>query len=205
MASKIFVLVALLALSVSAANAYLIPQWSPAAIASIIPSNLQQLNPLGFEQQAVQSYRLQQALAASTIPSSSMILQQPWALQQQQSSAHLAVQSVAAVQHQQPAYSQLAVANPAAYFQQQQLLPFNQLSDPVAYLQQQQLLPFNQIAVANPSAFWQQQQLNTQAVANAAVAAALFQQKQPYPYNQLAVTMNPAAIFQGPLVGGAIF
>jgi len=205
MAAKIFALVALLALSVSAANAYLIPQCSPAPVASIIPSYLQPLNALGFEQQAVQSYRLQQALAASIVPSSSMILQQPWALQQQQSSAHLAVQSVAAVQHQQQAYGQLAIANPAAYLQQQQLLPFSQLSNQVAYLQQQQLLPFNQIAVANPSAYWQQQQLNTQAVANTAAAAALFQQQQLHPYNQLAMAMNPAAIFQQPLVGSAIF
>ena len=202
MAAKIFALLALLALSASAASAVIIPQYLP-----VVPSYLQPWTAAAFEHPIVQSYRAQQALAASLFPSVSTIFQQPWALQQQ-SSAHIATQSVMALQHQQqqflPALSQFALANPAAYLQQQQLLRFNQLAvaNPASYFLQQQLLPFNQLAVANPAAYFQQQQFNTLAVANAATA--LYQQQQRFAFNPLAATY-PATIYQQPIVGGACF
>jgi hypothetical protein len=62
---------------------------------------------------------------------------------QQQSLAHLSVQTIAVQQQQQQfllALSQLALANPAAYLQQQ-------------------LLASNPLAVANDAAYQQQQQL----------------------------------------------
>ena len=110
MATKIFVLLALLALSVSTTTAVIIPQCSLAPNA-IISQFLPPLTLVGFEHPALQAYRLQQALANS-------ILQQPFAQLQQQSSAHLTVQTIAAQQQQQqflPALSQLALANPVAY------------------------------------------------------------------------------------------
>ncbi|XP_066382246.1 kafirin PSKR2-like [Miscanthus floridulus] len=121
MAAKIFALLALLALSVSATTAFIIPQCSPATAA-------------GYEHPVLRAYRLQQVLAAS-------ILQQPIAQLQQQSSAHLLVQTIVAQLQQQqflPALSQLAVANPAAYLRQQQLLPANPLAtaNAIEYLQQ---------------------------------------------------------------------
>ncbi|CAD6256146.1 unnamed protein product [Miscanthus lutarioriparius] len=132
MATKIFALLVLHALSVSATTAVIIPQCSHAPNA-IIPQFLPPLTPMGFEHPAMQAYRLQQALAAS-------ILQQPIAQLQQQSSAHLTVQTIAAQQQQQflPALSQLAVANPAAYLQQQ-------------------LLASNPLALANAATYQQQQ------------------------------------------------
>ena len=160
MASKIFALLALLAHSVSAATAFIIPQCSPVTAA-------------GYEHPIVRAYRLQQVLAAS-------ILEQPIAQLQQKSSAHLLVQTIVAQLRQQqflPALSQLSVANPAAYLQLQQLLPTNPLAaaNAIAYLQQQQLQQFlpalSQLAVANPAAYLQQQQLlpfNQLAGANAA-------------------------------------
>ncbi|CAL5075409.1 unnamed protein product [Urochloa decumbens] len=177
MAAKIFALVALLALSVSAATAVIIPQ-SPLA-AAIIPHIL---------------------------PSSAAFLQQQSALLQQQSLAHLTVQSITAQQQRVLSpFSQLAaLANPAAYLQQQMLLPFNQLAmvNPAAYLQQQQLLPFSQLAALNPTAFLQQQQLlpiNALAVAHTATVC---QQKNLV--NQLGLT-SPAAFWQQPIVGSALF
>jgi hypothetical protein len=138
MAIKIFALLALLALLVGATTAVIIPQWSLAPN-SIIPQFLPPLTPMGFEHPAAQAYRLQQALAAS-------ILQQPIAQLQQQSSAHLTVQTIAAQQQQfLPTLSQLAVANPAAYLQQQ--LPAS-----------------NALALANVAAFQQQQQLHQRSV-----------------------------------------
>jgi hypothetical protein len=122
MATKIFALLALLALSVSATTAVIILQWSLAPN-DIIPQFLPPLTPLGFQHPVVQAYRLQQALAAS-------ILQQPIAQLQHQSLAHLTVQTIAAQQQQQLfllALSQLAVANPTAYLQQQ-LLASNPLA-----------------------------------------------------------------------------
>ncbi|KAJ1280033.1 hypothetical protein BS78_04G201400 [Paspalum vaginatum] len=222
MAARIFALLALLALSVSAASAVLIPQYS-----LVVPSYLQPWTAATFEHPIVQSYRAQQALAASLFPSVSTIFQQPWALQQQ-SSAHLAIQSVMALQHQQqqflpsfnrfalanPAaylqqqqllrFNQLAVVNPTSYFLQQQLLPFNQLAvaSPTSYFLQQQLLPFNQLAVANSAAYFQQQQFNTLAVSNA--ANALYQQQQQFAFNPLAATY-PSTIYQQPIIGGAYF
>ena len=83
MATKIFALLALLALSVSATTAAIIPQCSLAPNA-INPQFLPPISPMGFEQSVVQAYRLQQALAAS-------ILQQPIAQLQQQSSDHLTI------------------------------------------------------------------------------------------------------------------
>ncbi|CAD6256162.1 unnamed protein product [Miscanthus lutarioriparius] len=135
MATKILALLALLALSVRATTAVIIPQCSLAPNA-IIPQFLPPLTPMGFEHPAMQAYRLQLALAAS-------ILQQPIAQLQQQSSAHLTVQTIAAQQQQQQfllALSQLAVANPTANLQQQ--LPASNplaLANAATYQQQQQL------------------------------------------------------------------
>ncbi|KAG2563623.1 hypothetical protein PVAP13_8KG324044 [Panicum virgatum] len=130
MATKIFALLALLALSVSTTTAYLSP------IAAV-----------GYKNPIVQSNRLQHALAASILQSQAIVIQQQSALLQKQSLAHLTVQSIMAQQQR----------NPAAYLQQQMFLPFNQLAavNSAAYLQQQ-LLPFNQLAVANSAAFSQQ-------------------------------------------------
>nr|TKW27704.1 hypothetical protein SEVIR_3G274900v2 [Setaria viridis] len=130
MAAKIFALFTLLAISVSAATVVFIPQGSLAA-ATAIPQYLPHVTTLGYENPIVQSYRLQQALAANILSSPALFLQQHWALSQQQSFAHVTVQSII----------------------QQQLLPFNQLAVVDAYWQQQQLLPFNQLAIANPAAY----------------------------------------------------
>ena len=119
MATKIFALLALLALSVSATTAVIIPQCSLAPNV-INPQFLPPITPMGFVQSAVQAYRLQQALAAS-------ILQQPIAQLQQQSSAHLTIQTIAEQQQFLPALSQLVAANPTAYLQQQ-LLASNPLA-----------------------------------------------------------------------------
>ncbi|CAD6256190.1 unnamed protein product [Miscanthus lutarioriparius] len=112
---------------------------------------------MGFENPAEQAYRLQQALATS-------ILQQPIAQLQQQSSAHLTIQTIAEQQQFLPALSQLVAANPTAYLQQQ-LLASNPLvvANAAAYQQQQQLQQFlpalSQLAVVNPASYLQQQQL----------------------------------------------
>ncbi|PUZ45493.1 hypothetical protein GQ55_8G228200 [Panicum hallii var. hallii] len=216
MAAKIFSLLALLALLVSATTAVIIPQCSLAASVATIPQYLSPIAAVGYEHPIVQSYRLQQALAASILPSSTMFLQQQSAFLQQQSLAHLRVQSIAAQQQcVLSPFSQVALANPAAYLQQQ----INQLAlaNPAAYLQQQinqlamvnpaaylqqQLLPFNQLAVANSAAFSQQQQLvpfNPLAVAH---PAAFWQQQQLV--NQLALT-SPASFWQQPFVGSTLF
>ncbi|RCV18030.1 hypothetical protein SETIT_3G267900v2 [Setaria italica] len=204
MAAKIFALFTLLALSVSAATAVFIPQGSLAAAAAI-PQYLPHVTALGYENPIVQSNRLQQALAANILSSPALFLQQPWALSQQQSLAHVTVQSITAQQQQYlPAFSQLALASPAAYWQQQQLLPFNQLAVANAYWQQQQLRPFNQLAIANPAAYWQQQQqlpFNPLRLAN---SATYWQQQQLLSVNPLGV-MNPTAFRQQPIIGSAIF
>ncbi|RCV39033.1 hypothetical protein SETIT_8G190500v2 [Setaria italica] len=204
MAAKIFAFLALLALSVSAATAVIVPQCSVAAAAATIPQYLSPYTALGYEHPIVQSYRLQQALAASILPSSAMFLPQQSALLQQQSLSHLTVQSITAQQQRiLSPLNNLALANPAAYLQQQTLLPFNQLAlaNPAAYLQQQQLLPFNQLAAVNPAAILQQQlsPLNPLALAN---PAAFWQQQQLV--NQLALT-SPAAFLHQPIVGSALF
>jgi hypothetical protein len=156
MATKILALHGLLALFVSATNAFIIPQCSLAPSA-IIPQFLPPVTSMGFEHPAVQAYRLQQALAAS-------VLQQPISQLQQQSLAHLTIQTIATQQQQQflPALSLLAMVNPAAYLQQQQLLSFSPLAvaNAPTYLQQQLLqhiVPaLTQLAVANPAAYLQQ-------------------------------------------------
>ncbi|KAG2558744.1 hypothetical protein PVAP13_8NG344600 [Panicum virgatum] len=148
MAAKIFALLALLALSVSATTAVIIPQCSLAASAATIPQFLSPIAAVGYENPIVQSYRLQHALAARNLQSSAIALQQQAALLQQQSLAHLIEQSIVAQQQRVLSpFSQLGLANPAAYLQQQMSLPFNQLAavNPAAYLQQQ-LLPFNQLS-----------------------------------------------------------
>ncbi|KAG0530656.1 hypothetical protein BDA96_05G205600 [Sorghum bicolor] len=220
MATKLFALLALLALSVSATTAVIIPQCSFAPNA-ITPQFLPSVTPFGYEHPAVQAYRLQQALAAS-------ILQQPIAQLQEQSSAHLTVQTIAAQQQQQqlfqPAFSPLAMANPTAYLQQQ-LLASNPLvlANAAAYQQQQQLQQvlsgLTQLAVVNSAAYLQQQQLlasNPPAAVNAAIylqqqqlqqilpalsqltmanPVAYLQQQQPLSFNQLTVA-NTAAYLQ---------
>jgi hypothetical protein len=74
----------------SAATAVIIPQCSLASN-TVIPQFLPPVSALGFKHPVVQAYRLQQALTAS-------ILQQPIAQLQQQSLAHLSVQTIAAQQ-----------------------------------------------------------------------------------------------------------
>ena len=98
MATKIFALLALLALSVSATTAVIIPQYSLAASAATIPQYLSPIAAVGYEHPIVQSNRLQQALAASILQSQAVVLQQQSALLQQQSLAHLIVQSIVAQQ-----------------------------------------------------------------------------------------------------------
>jgi hypothetical protein len=203
MAAKIFAFLALLALSMSAATAVVIPQCSLAA--ATIPQYLPSVTGVGYEHPIVQSYRLQQALAASILPSSAMFLQQPSALLHQQSSAHLAVQSITTQQQQfLPAFNQLAMLNPVSYLQQQQLLNQLAVANPAAYLQQQQLLPYNQLAVANAAAFLQQQQLLPVNPLAAANPAAFWLQQQLLRVNPLALT-NPAALWQQPIIGSSLF
>ena len=69
MATKIFALLALLALSVSATTAAIIPQYSLAASAGTIPQYLSPIAAVGYEHPIVQSNRLQHALAASILQS----------------------------------------------------------------------------------------------------------------------------------------
>jgi hypothetical protein len=119
MAAKIFTLLALLALSVSATTAFIILQCSPVTAA-------------GYEHPVVWAYRLQQVLTAS-------ILEHPIAQLLQQSSSHLLVRTTVAQLEQQQfllAVSPLAVANPAPNLQLQQLLPTNPLvaANAIAYL-----------------------------------------------------------------------
>ena len=126
MAAKIFALLALLALSVSATTAVIIPQCSLAASAATIPQFLSPIAAVGYENPIVQSYRLQHALAASNLQSSEINLQQQATLLQQQSLAHLTVQSTMAQQQRVLSpFSQLALQNPTAYLQQQMFLTFN--------------------------------------------------------------------------------
>ena len=200
MATKIFALLALLALFVSTTTAVITPPCSVAASAATIPQYLSPIAGVGYEHPIVQSNRLQNALAASIQQSQEIVLQQQSALLQQQSFAHLIVQSIVAQQQcVLSPFSQLALQNPAAYLQQQMLLPFNQLAavNSAAY-SQQQLLPFNQLVVANSVAF-SQQLFNPLAVAQ---PAAFWQQQQLV--NQLALTSS-AAFFQRPIVGSTIF
>jgi len=217
MATKILALFAVLALSVSAAKAVFIPQWSLASTAATIPQYIPSVTAAGFENPIAQSYRLQQAFASSIISS---------ALWQQQSSAHLAVQSIVAQQQLQqlsPAFNQLAITNPAANLQQQQLFQalnqlavantaaysqqqvssFNQLAvaNPAAILQQQ-LQTLNPLTAVNPTAFLQQQQQQLQQLNQLVVA--LLQQQQLLQLNQLAAT-NPATYWQQPIVANSIF
>ena len=80
-----------LALSVSATTAFIIPQCSQAASAATIPQYLSPIAAVGYENPIVQSNRLQHALAASVLQSQAIVLQQQSALLQQQSLAHLLV------------------------------------------------------------------------------------------------------------------
>jgi hypothetical protein len=213
MATKILALLALLALFVSATNAFIIPQCSLAPSA-IIPQFLPPVTSMGFEHPAVQAYRLQQALAAS-------VLQQPISQLQQQSLAHLTIQTIATQQQQQflPALSLLAMVNPAAYLQQQllaskplalanvvanqqqqqlqQFLPAHSplaMVNPTAYLQQQQLLSFSPLAVANAPTYLQQQLLQhiVPALTQLAVANPAAYLQQLLPFNQLTVSNSVA-------------
>ncbi|PUZ39738.1 hypothetical protein GQ55_9G361200 [Panicum hallii var. hallii] len=136
MAAKIFALLALLALSLSATTAVITPQCSLSAL----------LQQQSLAHQTVQSITAQQQHVLS--PFSQLAVANPAAYLQQQMFLPL---------------NQLAVVNPAAYLQQQ-LLPFNQLAiaNSVASLQQRQLLPVNPFAAASPAALWQQQQLVNQ-------------------------------------------
>ena len=151
MAAKIFVLLALLALSASAPTAVFIPQCSSRLSAAAM-ATVPQYSPLtavGSAHSFVQSYRQQQAFTTAISPLP-VVLQQQLAFQHQ-------IQAITTLQQQQQVlshlFNQLAIVNPAAYWRQQQLLPFNQLAvaNPA-----QQLLPFNQLAALNPAVFLQQ-------------------------------------------------
>ena len=96
MATKIFALLALLALSVSTTTAVITPQCSVAASAATIPQYFSPITAVGYENPIVQSNRLQQALAASILQSQEIVLQQQRVLSP---------------------FSQLALQNPAAYLQ----------------------------------------------------------------------------------------
>jgi hypothetical protein len=212
MAAKICAFLALLALSVSAATAVTMPQCSVAAAVATIPQLLSPYAIVGYEHPIVQSYRLQQALAASIAPSSAMVNSAAY-LQQQQlvTRNQLVAVNPAAILLQQP--NPLDVANPTAFWQQQQQL-VNQMAvvNRAAILQQQ----LNQLVVANPATFWQQQQqlVNQLAAVN---PTAILQQQQLNPLvvanptafwqqlvNQQALT-SPAASFQQAIVGSALF
>ena len=119
MAAKIFALLALLALSVSATTAVLIPQCSLDTTTATIPQFLSPIAAVGYENPIVQSCRLQHALAASNLQSSAIVLQQQTTLMQQKSLAHLIAQSIVAQQQRVLSpFSQLGLANPAANLQQ---------------------------------------------------------------------------------------
>ncbi|RCV44836.1 hypothetical protein SETIT_9G406500v2 [Setaria italica] len=207
MAAKIFAFFALLALSASAASAYISPATSIAVTHPCV-----QL----------------QALASGILAPSAVLIQQQLAILQQQCQAHLAVQSIMTLQQQQQllvnpiatmlpnVFNQLALANPitAAYWQQQQFLPnvFNQLAltSPFAQLQQQQLVSsvLNQVGLANPitAAYLQQQQLLPNVFNQLALASPVAQLQQQQlvsnVFNQVALA-NP--YLQQPFIGGAIF
>nr|ACG29964.1 hypothetical protein [Zea mays] len=217
METKIFSLLMLLALSTCVANATIFPQCSQAPIASLFPPYLPSIIASVCENPALQPYRLQQAIAAS-------VLQQPISQLQQQSLAHLTIQTIATQQQQQflPALSHLAMVNPAAYLQQQllasnplalanvvanqpqqqlqQFLPaLSQLAmvNPVAYLQQQQLLSSSPLAVANAPTYLQQQLLQqiVPALTQLVVANPAAYLQQLLPFNQLTMS-NSAAYLQ---------
>ena len=123
MATKIFALLALLALSASATTATFIPQCSVAPITATIPQYLQQ------------PYSLLQQPSLAHLYVQSITTQQ---LQQQllPTINQLAAANLAAYLQQQQflPFNQLARVNPAAYLQTQ-------------------LLPFNQLAVGSPTTF----------------------------------------------------
>jgi hypothetical protein len=195
MATKILSLLALLALFASATNASIIPQCSLAP-SSIIPQFLPPVTSMAFEHPAVQAYRLQQAIAAS-------VLQQPIAQLQQQSLAHLTIQTIA-TQQQLLASNPLALANVVANQQQQQLQQFlpalSQLAmvNPAAYLQQQQLLSSSPLAVANAPTYLQQELLQqiVPALTQLAVANPVAYLQQLLPFNQLTMSNSVAYLQQ---------
>jgi hypothetical protein len=118
--AKIFALLMLLALSVSAAAAVYVPQISLATAAVTILQYLPNSNALGYENSIVQSYRLRQALVANILLSPTLFLQKPWAQSQHHSLAHVIVQSIIGQQQQQqqqflPTFNDLALVSPAAY------------------------------------------------------------------------------------------
>ncbi|KAG2563619.1 hypothetical protein PVAP13_8KG324036 [Panicum virgatum] len=130
MAAKIFALLALLALSVSATTVFIIP-------------HTRLCSPTGFSRHLqLASYNNRQLSYSNSVPYYSSNL------------AHLlaAVNSAAYSQQQLLPLNQLAVANSAAFSQQL----FNPLAvaHPAAFWQQQQLV--NQLALMSPAAFLQQ-------------------------------------------------
>ena len=88
MATKIFVLFALLALSINTATAFGFPQCFP------------QSSPLGAANPCAQYYT-QQTLIARILASSAAIVQQPLALLRQQCQTHLAIEAIMPFEQQQ--------------------------------------------------------------------------------------------------------
>ncbi|PUZ55861.1 hypothetical protein GQ55_5G246100 [Panicum hallii var. hallii] len=178
MAAKIFALLALLALSVSAATAVVIPQYSSpfsAATIASIPQFFPSVGAFGLAQPIAQSYRQQYAFAAGIPSLSPLTFQQSFAIPQlpylynQLAIPQLPYLYNQLVISQLPyLYNQLAISQLPYFYNQRAIsqLPYlyNQLAiSQLPYMYNQlavanptNFMPFNQLAVRSPTTFWQQ-------------------------------------------------